>query len=136
MFRYRHSDRRIIGAAVGYGAVSSKSVAKDLGSWETALCILFKPPFLDWITSIYGTIPNYVRASTTSMVMGHLIARFAAKIENSITGTLKTFCIGGSLGGQLCGFAGKDYRHEYLQRCEKRLVNLVKQDPGRVRQNS
>ena len=23
-----------------------------------------------------------------------------------------------------------------VQRCEKRLVNLVKQDPGRVRQNS
>ena len=23
-----------------------------------------------------------------------------------------------------------------IQRCEKRLVNLVKQDPGRVRQNS
>ena len=24
----------------------------------------------------------------------------------------------------------------HIQRCEKRLVNLVKQDPGRVRQNS
>ena len=27
-------------------------------------------------------------------------------------------------------------RAVFVQRCEKRLVNLVKQDPGRVRQNS
>ena len=44
------------------------------------------------------------------MVMGHLLARLAETVQQSIP-TLKTFCIGISLGGQLCGFAGKDYRH-------------------------
>ena len=33
--------------------------------------------------------------------------------------------------------AGKNKKPKTeVQRCEKRLVNLVKQDPGRVRQNS
>ena len=102
-FRYGTSDRRIIGATVGYGAVSSKSQTKDL--LETSLCIL---------SSVFGDIlgSNYVRASTTSMVMAHLLARLAETIQLSIPGTLKTFCIGISLGGQLCGFAGKDYRFE------------------------
>ena len=44
------------------------------------------------------------------MVMGHLLARLAETVQQSIP-ALKTFCIGISLGGQLCGFAGKDYRH-------------------------
>ena len=114
IFRYRRSDRRIIGATVGYGAVSSKSQTKDLGSWETSLCQLFKFPFYELTTFVFDNIlgSNYVRASTTSMVMGHLLARLAETIQLSIPGTLKTFCIGISLGGQLCGFAGKDYRFE------------------------
>ena len=101
-FRYGTSDRRIIGATVGYGAVSSKSQTKDL--LETSLCIL---------SSVFGDIlgSNYVRASTTSMVMGHLLARLAETIQHSMPGNLKTFCIGISLGGQLCGFAGNYYRY-------------------------
>ena len=97
-FRYGTSDRRIIGATVGYGAVSSGQ--KDLGTFLTCLASFF--------TDLLGS--NYVRASTTSMVMGHLLARLAETVQQSIP-TLKTFCIGISLGGQLCGFAGKDYRH-------------------------
>ena len=92
---------------------SGKLAADVLGSWETSLCILFKPPFYELINSIYE-VPNYIKAATTSMVMGHLLARLASRIENSISGNLKTYCIGGSLGGQLCGFAGKDYRHGCL----------------------
>ena len=99
IYRYTSSDRRVIGATVGYGAVSSKSQAKDLD------CLL------SFVGSFFGS--NYIKASTTSMVMGHLLARLAETIQGSLSGTLKTFCIGISLGAQLCGFAGKDYRHEY-----------------------
>ena len=99
MNRYRRSDRRIIGATVGYGAVSSgKSQAKNLA------CLL------SFVSSMFGA--NYISASTTSMVMGHLLARLADRIQSSVQGTFKTYCIGISLGAQLCGFAGKDYRHE------------------------
>ena len=112
-FRYGTSDRRIIGATVGYGAVSSKSQTKDLGSWETYLCQLSKFPFYELTTFVFDNIlgSNYVRASTTSMVMGHLLARLAETIQHSMPGNLKTFCIGISLGGQLCGFAGNYYRY-------------------------
>ena len=91
-FRYITTDRRIIGATVGYGAVAPFLK----GSWSTFWACLWPP---------------YVKASTTSMVMGHLLARLATRIEQNIPGNLKTFCIGYSLGGQLCGFAGKDYRY-------------------------
>ena len=107
MYRYTSSDRRVIGATVGYGAVSSKSQTKDLD------CLL------SFVGSFFGS--NYIKASTTSMVMGHLLARLAETIQGSLSGTLKTFCIGISLGAQLCGFAGKDYRHE----CYDLMKNLV-----------
>ena len=89
--RYRTNDRRIIGARVGYGAVSTGLK----GSWKFWGCFML----------------SYVKASTTSMVMGHLLARLSEEVKGSISGTFKTFCIGYSLGAQICSFAGKDYRY-------------------------
>ena len=51
------------------------------------------------------------------MVMGNLLAKLAATIENRLVSSglsLKTFCIGFSLVGQLCGFAGKYSRQRSL----------------------
>ena len=112
IFRYKTSDRRIIGATVGWGAVSSKS-DPFFGSYESFLGCLgvsMTYPISSLLLDIFNM--NYPTAATTTMVMGHLLARLAEKMEVSITGNLKTFCIGFSLGGQLCGFAGKNYRFE------------------------
>ena len=59
------------------------------------------------------------------MVMGHLLARLAEKIQVSISGNFKTFCIGHSLGGQLCGFAGKDYRCGSIFFEKSTIFNLI-----------
>ena len=112
IFRYTTPGRRIIGATVGYGDVSSKS-DPFFGSYESFLGCLgvsMTYPISALLLDIFKL--NYPKASTTTMVMGHLLARLAEKMEVSITGNLKTFCIGFSLGGQLCGFVGKNYRYE------------------------
>ena len=111
--RYGTADRRIIVAIVGWGAVSSRSLhqtpklitgTKDF--LTTFGCPLY--PFIKYIFDIFSI--NYGKASISTMVMGHLLARLAKRVKPDMGGSFKTFCIGYSLGGQLCGFAGKDYR--------------------------
>ena len=89
--RYQTTNRRVIGATVGWGDVATllglKGSLLTLGG-----CLMH----------------GYKKASITTMVMGNLLARFKHQVETRLSGpSLKTFCIGFSLGGQLCGFAGK-----------------------------
>ena len=82
----------------------------DWGPWGEASqspSKVFKPKIDTCISAI---LPsgwfNYAKAATTTIVIGHLLARLAEKVQP----VDKTFCIGHSLGGHICGFAGKDYR--------------------------
>ena len=106
--RYGRADRRIIGAIVGWGAVSSRSLTitgtKDLLS-------LLGCPLYPLIKRTFDKLSlNYGKASISTMVMGHLLASLVKRVRHDIIGDFETFCIGYSLGGQLCGFAGKDFR--------------------------
>ncbi len=53
-------------------------------------------------------------ASTTTVV-GHLLATLINEIKAKASGinTIKTFCVGHSLGAHVCGFAGKSLRDGY-----------------------
>ena len=53
---------------------------------------------------------NYATATANTMVVGRLLSFLVKKVQPDIADTLKTFCIGHSLGGHICGFAGKHYR--------------------------
>lgn len=116
--RYGAADRRIIGAIVGWGAVSSRSLHQTpkIISGTKDFLTVFGCPLYPFIKDIFDKFSlNYGKASISTMVMGHLLASLAKRVQPDITGNLKTFCIGYSLGGQLCGFAGKDYRWERAQ---------------------
>ena len=63
----------------------------------------FKPKSLGALTCSFD---DYATATTNTMVIGRVLS-FLAK---TATGSFKTFCIGHSLGGHICGFAGKDLR--------------------------
>ena len=52
----------------------------------------------------------YAKPATTTIVIGRILSILLKTIQPDIAGSLKTFCIGHSLGGHICGFAGKDYR--------------------------
>ena len=115
--RYQTNNRRVIGAIVGWGAVSSK-VSSKRKKWGTCLSRLlpvgnYARLAVVFLASLYSLLTLYtiLRASTTTMVIGHLMASLALRVKPNITGDFKTFCIGHSLGGQMCGFAGKDYRY-------------------------
>ena len=56
-------------------------------------------------------VSGYKKATTTSVVMGHLLGRLSEEIRDRMSGNFKTFCIGLSLGGQICGLTGKNYRY-------------------------
>ena len=108
--RYGTADRRIIGAIVGWGAVSS-SRSLDVITGTKDLLSLFGCPLYPLIKHTFDKLSlNYGKASISTMVMGHLLASLVKRVRPDIAGDLKTFCIGYSLGGQLCGFAGKDFR--------------------------
>ena len=77
----------------------------DWGPWGEE-SKAFKPKSWSWGCQ-YGP---YKKAATTTMVIGRILSILAKNIQQDITGSLKTFCIGHSLGGHICGFAGKDYR--------------------------
>ena len=55
-------------------------------------------------------LEDYATAATNTMVIGRMLSFLAKKVNSDISGSLKTFCIGHSLGGHICGFAGKEYR--------------------------
>ena len=67
----------------------------------------FKPKSLGALTCYND---DFAKATTNTMVIGRIISFLAKKVQPNIPGSLKTFCIGHSLGGHICGFAGKDYR--------------------------
>ena len=54
----------------------------------------------------------YAKPATTTIVIGRLLSILLKTIQPGIVGSLKSFCIGHSLGGHTCGFAGRDYRFE------------------------
>ena len=90
--RYTTSERRVIGAIVGWDPGASKIRIH----WT---CFTRDFPYF-----------NYARAATTTMVMGHLLATLAEGVQPDMRGDLKVFCIGHSLGSHVCGYAGKGYR--------------------------
>ena len=59
-------------------------------------------------------LEDYATAATNTMVIGRMLSFLAKKFNSDKSGSLKTFCIGHSLGGHICGFAGKEYRQEKL----------------------
>ena len=90
-FRYNTTNRRVIAALFSWGGVSgTRSINSPV--------------------SFVSIVPGLCRPAITTMVMGHLLGRLTESIQSNFTGNLTTFCIGSGIGGQVCGFAGKNYR--------------------------
>ena len=90
-WRYNTTNRRVIAALFSWGGVSgTRSINSPV--------------------SFVSIVPGLCRPAITTMVMGHLLGRLTESIQSNFTGNLTTFCIGSGIGGQVCGFAGKNYR--------------------------
>ncbi len=75
-------------------------------------------------------IANYPRMSSTTAVVGYILGGvdriMASEAQNKIQ-ERKTFCVGHSLGAQVCGFMGKSLRSEYN---EPELDGIIGIDPA------
>ena len=89
---YGTDDRRIIVASPDWGPWGERS--RNILSLDYYSC----------------KSDNYATATANTMVVGRLLSFLVKKVQPDIADTLKTFCIGHSLGGHICGFAGKHYR--------------------------
>ena len=55
-----------------------------------------------------GDVAGYSNSASNTMVIGHTLGKLAEAITSaSSKGNVKTFCVGHSLGGHICGFTGK-----------------------------
>jgi len=55
-----------------------------------------------------GALAGYLNSASNTMVVGRLLGELTGSIQNANSGpTIKTGCLGHSLGGQVCGFAGR-----------------------------
>lgn len=55
-----------------------------------------------------GDVAGYSNSASNTMVIGHTLGKLAESITSaSSKGNVKTFCVGHSLGGHICGFTGK-----------------------------
>ena len=108
--RYGTNDRRIIVASVDWGPWGAGDESKGKSRLRGAP----KPPkpeseILDMSEHFTCNWKDYATAATNTMVIGRMLSFLAKKVESDMT-----FCIGHSLGGHICGFAGKEYRREEL----------------------
>ncbi len=74
----------------------------------------------NWVYCAERIMPkaNYPRMSTTTAVIGHILGgvdRVVASTSKNNGQKRKTFCVGHSLGAQVCGFMGKSTRSEDLK---------------------
>ena len=55
-------------------------------------------------------LSGYSTAASNTMLVGHALGKLTESLyEADVTGALKTFCVGHSLGSHVCGFAGKTH---------------------------
>ena len=60
-----------------------------------------------------GDVAGYSSAAANTMVVGNALGKLAESIYFSApTDNVKTFCVGHSLGGHICGFTGKTFQLE------------------------
>ena len=68
-----------------------------------------------------GDIAGYSSAAASTMVVGHALGKLTESIYSSASqDNVKSFCVGHSLGGHVCGFTGKT----------KKLDGIIAIDPA------
>ena len=69
----------------------------------------------------FSTISGYSRAASSTMIIGHALGKLTESIDLfSESKSVKTFCVGHSLGSHVCGFTGKT----------KKLDGIIAIDPA------
>ena len=68
-----------------------------------------------------GDVAGYSSSAANTMVIGHALGKLTESIySSSIKQNVKSFCVGHSLGGHVCGFTGKT----------KKLDGIIAIDPA------